>query len=174
MPELDKAGIYVWGDPQDHWHITVYAPPEWTSARKFEVTIEATARLNLLSVSSGAPSPMASATQISWNGSVSPGTWHDLSFDIQGTYMQLTLYLDTDGDGVARPTRRADRKRIVYVRSCKLNPPSNPFVIIAPRGMDVLLPSQNFYIGYCLSGAFPRCTVVKWTIEGREENAGCR
>ena len=174
MPKLDKPGIYVWGDPQDHWHITVYASPDWPNARKFQVQIKATARLQLLSVSSGAPRASAAATQIAWSGTIPPGTWYDLSFDIHGTYMELTLYLDTDGDGIPQPRRRADRKKIVYIRRCKTNPPMNPFVIIAPRGMDVVLPSQNFYIGYCISGTFPRCAVVKWLIESREEEAGCR
>jgi len=174
MPELDKPGIYVWGDAQDHWHITVYASPDWSNSRKFEVTVEATGKLNLLSVSSGAPQPSSAATKIIWKGAVPPGTWYDICFDVQGTYMQLALYLDTDGDGIPMPKRRVDRKKIVYIRRCKTNPPNNPFVVIAPRGMSVVLPSQNFYIGYCISGTFPRCTVVKWLIEEREAEAGCR
>ena len=174
MPALDKAGIYVWGDPQDNWHITVYASPEWSNARAFEVTIEATARLNLLSVSSGAPGPTVSASKIVWRGSIPPGTWYDLSFGLDGTYMQLTLYLDTDGDGVARPRRTRDALKMVYLRQCKVTTPSNPMVLFAPRGYERLLPSQNFTVAYCVSGSFPRCTYIRWSIEYIETEAGCR
>ena len=143
----------------------------WSGTRKFYVEIESTSRISVVSVSSGAPSPRVSGTALTWEGSVGPG-WHDLSFDLEGTLMQLTLYLDTDGDGVARPPSRIAKEIVYIVHKCKTHPPGNPFVIGASRGMSVVLPSQNFRIGVCM-GTFPRGTYVWWEIEYREEHGGC-
>ena len=171
MPELDKPGIYVWGDSQDHWHITVTGAGAWSGTRKFHVKVESTGRISVVSVSRGAPSPRVSGTALTWEGSVGPG-WHDLSFDLEGTLMQLTLYLDTDGDGVVRPPSRIAKEIVYVVHKCKTHPPGNPFVIGASRGMSVVLPSQNFRIGVCM-GTFPHGTYVWWEIEYREEHGGC-
>ncbi len=171
MPTLDEPGIYVWGDAQDHWHITVASAGAWSGTRKFQVKIEATGRINVVSVSSGAPRPRVSGTTLTWEGSVGSG-WHDLSFDLQGTLMQLTLYLDTDGDGVVKPPSRIAKKIVYIVHKCKSHPPGNPFVIGAPRGMSVVLPSQNFRIGICI-GTFPHGPYVWANIEYVEQHGAC-
>jgi len=88
--------------------------------------------------------------------------------------MQLTLYLDLDGDGVPKPAREQDRPKLVFLRTCKVNPPYNPFSILAPRGATVPLPNQNFRVGYCVGGTYPNCTYVTWDIEHLEREAGCR
>jgi hypothetical protein len=88
--------------------------------------------------------------------------------------MQLTLYLDLDGDGVPKPAKIADAKAMVYLRTCKTNPPYNPFVIMAQYGATALLPAANFKVGYCSSGTYPNCTYITWDIEHREREAGCR
>ena len=88
--------------------------------------------------------------------------------------MNLILYLDTDGDGVARPASGANL--IVFLRQCKVNPPGggNPFVLSARPGSTALLPSANFRVGVCAGGTWPTCTVITWDIEYLEAEKGCR
>ncbi|MGY4706460.1 PKD domain-containing protein [Candidatus Bipolaricaulota sp. J31] len=175
MPVLDKAGIYVWGDPQDHWHITVYAPPEWTGSRKFKIIVKARRQLERISVSANAPQPIASATRIRWEGQIRPGEWMDLTFDASNAFiLQLNLLLDTDGDGSLQ-TSPVKARSFVYVGPCKITPPRNPFVIAPAYGQLQLKPSNNFRIGYCVKGEFPEeCQLVLWKIRDLEEKAGCR
>ncbi len=178
MPTLDKPGIYVWGDPEGHWHITVAGDPTWPSPRKFYVLLESPGTFTNRLVTGPAPSPTLTAqggvTRLLWEGEVQAG-WVDLRFSLSGArHMQLTLYLDTDGDGDPRPRRETDRPKIVFLRACKTNPPYNPFSILAPRGADVPLPHQNFELGYCVGGTYPNCTYVRWTIEYWERELGCR
>ncbi|MBC7099501.1 PKD domain-containing protein [Candidatus Bipolaricaulota bacterium] len=178
MPVIDKPGIYVWGDPDEHWHITVAGDPSWTSPRKFYVLLESPGTFSNRAIAGAAPAPTVTTggglTKLTWEGTVGAG-WVDLRFDLVGaTHMQLTLYLDLDGDGVAKPAREQDRPKLVYLRTCRTNPPYNPFSIIAPRGVTALLPSQNFKLGYCVGGTYPNCTYVTWDIEHLEREAGCR
>jgi hypothetical protein len=171
MPKIDKPGIYVWGT--DKWHITVAGDPSWPSPRKFQVTLETTGMFTNLTSTPAGPTPRP-GQRVVWNGEVGTG-WVDLAFDLSGaTSMQLTLYLDTDGDGVPKPRRAAQAKEMVFLRRCKTNPPGNPFVIFAPRGATAVLPGMNFRIGVCSSGRYPDCTYITWNIESREEEAGCR
>lgn len=178
MPVIDKPGIYVWGDPDQHWHITVAGDPSWPSPRKFYVLLESPGAFQNRVVTGAAPAPAVATvgglTKLTWEGTVGAG-WVDLRFDLIGaTHMQLTLYLDLDGDGVPKPAREQDRPKLVFLRSCKVNPPYNPFSIIAPRGATVPLPNQNFRVGYCVGGTYPNCTYVTWNIEHLEQEAGCR
>lgn len=144
MPVIDRPGIYVWGDSQDHWHITVVGDPAWSTPHPFLVVLESRAGTfaNIAVMPSG-PTPSAGQT-VTWRGSVQAGR-ADLQFDhIGDTLMQLTLYLDLDGDGNPTPRGMAEAKGMVFIRWCKTHPPRNPFVISAPRGATQVLPSQNF------------------------------
>ena len=177
MPTIDQAGIYVWGDPDAHWHITVAGDPSWPSARKFYVLLESQGTFTNRQVTGSAPAPTVTTagglTKLLWEGTVGAG-WVDLAFDLSGaTHMQLTLYLDLDGDGVPKPAKIADAKAMVYLRTCKTHPPYNPFVLLAPRGSTALLPFANFQVGYCSGGTYPTCTMIRWDIESRERDAGC-
>jgi hypothetical protein len=99
--------------------------------------------------------------------------WVDLRFDLVGaTLMKLWLYLDTDGDGVPKPKRMADAMAMVYLRTCKTNPPGNPFAIFAERGATALLPLMNFRISVVYEDG--SVSPVSWSIEYREREAGCR
>jgi PKD repeat protein/subtilisin family serine protease len=178
MPVIDKPGIYVWGDPDQHWHITVAGDPSWPGPRKFQVILESQGTFQNREITGSAPAPTITTsggvTKLSWEGTVGAG-WVDLRFDLTGaTHMQLTLYLDLDGDGVPKPAREQDRPKLVFLRTCKVNPPYNPFSILAPRGATVPLPNQNFRVGYCVGGTYPNCTYVTWDIEHLEREAGCR
>jgi hypothetical protein len=181
MPTIDKPGIYVWGDPDQHWHITVAGDPSWPSPRKFQVILESEGTFTNRVVTGVAPVPVVTTggglTRLLWEGAISSG-WVDLRFDLAGSIaMQLTLYLDTDGDGVARPTAEADRPKIVFLRSCRVNPPANPF-ILRPQRRDLeageLLPGMDFLVGYCRYGTFPStCYEVGTRISDLERAAGC-
>jgi len=173
MPSLDKPGIYVWGDPQNHWHITVVGDPAWSTPHPFLVMLESRAgTFANIAVTPSGPTPSAGRT-VTWRGSVQAGR-ADLQFDhIGDTLMQLTLYLDIDGDGDPTPRGMAEAKGMVFIRACKTHPPRNPFVISAPRGATQVLPSQNFRIGYISGGGFPYGTFIMWDIEYREAQAGC-
>jgi PKD repeat protein/subtilisin family serine protease len=178
MPVIDKPGIYVWGDPDQHWHITVAGDPSWPGPRKFQVILESPGAFQNREITGSAPAPTITTsggvTKLTWEGTVGAG-WVDLRFDLAGaTHMQLTLYLDLDGDGVPKPAREQDRPKLVFLRTCKVNPPYNPFSILAPRGATVPLPNQNFRVGYCVGGTYPNCTYVTWDIEHLEREAGCR
>jgi PKD repeat protein/subtilisin family serine protease len=178
MPVIDKPGIYVWGDPDQHWHITVAGDPSWPGPRKFQVILESQGTFQNREITGSAPAPTITTsggvTKLSWEGTVGAG-WVDLRFDLTGaTHMQLTLYLDLDGDGVPKPAREQDRPKLVFLRTCKVNPPYNPFSILAPRGATLPLPNQNFRVGYCVGGTYPNCTYVTWDIEHLEREAGCR
>ncbi len=168
MPVIDKPGIYVWGT--DKWHITVAGSSSWSSPRKFQVVLESRGIFTHLE-RTPAGSPPASGSRIVWTGTVGSG-WVDLAFDLTGdTLMKLWLYLDTDGDGDPKPKAK-DAKKIVFLRTCKTNPPGNPFAIYAPRGATALLPGMNFYISVVYSDG--RVSPVHWTIEYREKQAGCK
>ncbi|HNS23253.1 MAG TPA: CARDB domain-containing protein [Candidatus Bipolaricaulis anaerobius] len=183
MPTIDRPGIYVWGDPEDHWHVTVAGNAGWTSPRPFEVTLETQGTFANRVFTPAGPSPAITAsggiTKLVWTGTIGSG-WADLAFDLTGaTSMQLTLYLDTDGDGVARPANEADRPKAVFLRSCRINPPANPFFVKLDRaevieGATTLLPRANFRIGYCSTGTYPYCTAREWFITQLEASAGCR
>ncbi len=177
MPTIDKPGIYVWGDPDNKWHVTVAGDPSWAAPRPFQVILESQGAFTNRVFTPAGPTPTISTsggvTKLTWEGTIASG-WTDLAFDLSAaTSMQLTLYLDTDGDGVARPVQQADRPKIVYLRSCKTNPPGNPFLILAPRGAAGVLPAMDFRIGVCSGGTYPGCTTITWTIEYWESQAGC-
>ena len=179
MPTIDRPGIYVWGDPENRWHVTVAGDAGWTSPRPFEVTLETRGTFANRVFTPAEPSPAITAsggiTKLVWTGTIGSG-WADLAFDLTGaTSMQLTLYLDTDGDGVAKPASRP--QSIVYLRSCKVNPPggANPLILSARPGASALLPSANFRVGFCSGRAtWPDCTFIHYDIEYVESEAGCR
>ncbi|HQM37854.1 MAG TPA: CARDB domain-containing protein [Candidatus Bipolaricaulis anaerobius] len=179
MPTIDRPGIYVWGDPENRWHVTVAGDAGWTSPRPFEVTLETRGTFANRVFTPAGPSPAITAsggiTKLVWTGTIGSG-WADLAFDLTGaTSMQLTLYLDTDGDGVAKPASRP--QSIVYLRSCKVNPPggANPLIVSARPGASALLPSANFRVGFCSGRAtWPDCTFIHYDIEYVESEAGCR
>jgi PKD repeat protein/subtilisin family serine protease len=176
MPVIDKPGIYVWGDPDQHWHITVAGDPSWPSPRKFQVILESQGAFQNREVTGSAPAPTITTsggvTKLTWEGTVGAG-WVDLRFDLVGaTLMKLWLYLDTDGDGVPKPKRMADAMAMVYLRTCKTNPPGNPFAIFAERGATALLPLMNFRISVVYEDG--SVSPVSWSIEYREREAGCR
>ena len=170
MPAIDKPGIYVWGDPEDHWHVTVAGDPSWTSPRPFQVTLAgAGAFQNRVLTPGSAPTPTISTsggtTTLTWQGTVG-ADWIDLQFDLTGvTRMTVTLYIDSDGDGVAKPARDPSTWNTIFLRSCKVYPPCNPFILTAPTGATALLPSMDFRVG-CPSGP-------SWRIEYWEEGQGC-
>ncbi len=169
MPTIDKPGIYVWGDPDDHWHITVAGDPSWTNPRPFDITLEAAGSFqNRALTPATGPAPTISSsggtTTLKWQGTIASG-WVDLRFDLAATTrMNLALYLDTDGDGVSRSAVEAVRKGTVFLRTCRTNPPSNPFDI-SMRSATVLLPSLNFTL---VSATGPG-----WSIEYWEQTHGC-
>ena len=170
MPVIDQPGIYVWGDPQNHWHITVAGDPSWTSPRKFQVILESQGVFANLVRTPAGPTPSA-GSRVTWEGTVGSG-WVDLMFDLDGaTLTKLWLYLDTDGDGVPKPRRAADAKTMVFLRTCKTNPPGNPFALYAPRGATALLPHMNFLISVVRDDG--SISPVHWEIEYRDEQAGC-
>ena len=179
MPTIDRPGIYVWGDPENRWHVTVAGDASWTSPRPFEVTLETRGTFANRVFTPAGPSPAITTsggiTKLVWTGTIGSG-WADLAFDLTGaTSMQLTLYLDTDGDGVAKPASLPNR--IVYLRSCKVNPPggANPLILSARPGASALLPSANFRVGFCSGRAtWPDCTFIHYDIEYVESEAGCR
>ena len=172
MPTIDQPGIYVWGDPQDHWHITVAGSSAWSSPRKFQVVLESQGAFQNRVVTPGGPQPSVSGGRLTWEGTVGVG-WVDLRFDLVGaTLMKLWLYLDIEGDGVAKPKRAADAKAMVFLRSCKTNPPGNPLAIYAPRGATALLPHMDFLISVVRSDG--SVSPVHWRIEYWEAQAGCQ
>ncbi len=176
MPTLDRPGIYVWGT--DKWHITVKGDPAWPGPRKFYVLLETPGAFTNRVVI-GAPEPTITVsgglTRLLWEGTVGAG-WVDLAFDLTGAItMQLTLFLDTDGDGVARPAHPRDAVPYIFLRSCRVPAAIPPFVLYAPYRSTALLPTMNFLIASCVGGTYPDCTMVTWaTIEEREREAGCR
>jgi len=175
MPTIDKPGIYVWGDPDQHWHITVAGDPSWPSPRKFQVILESQGAFTNRVVTGPAPAPTVTTSgglaRLTWEGTVGAG-WVDLQFDLTGaTLMKLWLYLDTDGDGVVKPPP-AIAKTIVFLRTCKTNPPGNPFAIFAERGATALLPHMNFRVSVVYEDG--SVSPVSWSIEYREKEAGCR
>ncbi|MEM3486285.1 MAG: PKD domain-containing protein [Candidatus Methanomethyliaceae archaeon] len=178
MPVIDKPGIYVWGDPDVHWHITVAGDPSWPSPRKFYVLLESPGVFTNREITGAAPDPAVTAsaglTRLLWEGEVSAG-WVDLRFDLQGSTMELTLYLDVDGDGVPKPTRSAEAQKLVrlFLRGCNYNPPGNPFIIFA-RDSGPVLPTTNIYLAICSGGAYPTCTLIWWPLDYFERQAGCR
>ena len=173
MPVIDRPGIYVWGT--DRWHITVAGDASWPSPRKFQVLLESQGAFTNRVVTGPAPAPTVTTsgglTRLTWEGTVGAG-WVDLAFDLTGaTLMKLWLYLDTDGDGVVKPPP-AIAKTIVFLRTCKTNPPGNPFAIFAERGATALLPHMNFRVSVVYEDG--SVSPVSWSIEYREEKAGCR
>ncbi|MBC7097501.1 S8 family serine peptidase [Candidatus Bipolaricaulota bacterium] len=172
MPEIDQPGIYVWGDSENHWHITVVGSALWSGPRAFRVVLESQGTFqNRVITPAGAPQPNVSGGRLTWEGTVGPG-WVDLAFDLAGaTLMKLWLYLDTDGDGVPMPKRVADAKAMVFLRHCKTNPPGNPFAVYASHGATALLPGMDFLISVVRDDG--TVSPVHWRIGYWEEKAGC-
>lgn len=174
MPVLDRPGIYVWGDPDAHWHITVAGDPSWTTPRKFEITLESKGTFANRVTTGAAPAPSVTTsggvTRLRWEGTIGGG-WVDLRFDLVGaTLMKLWLYLDTDGDGVAKlPTNLA--KHLVFLRTCKTIPPGNPFAIYAQFGATALLPHMDFVISEVYEDG--AVSPIHWRIEYWEQISGC-
>ncbi|MDD5763517.1 MAG: PKD domain-containing protein, partial [Candidatus Bipolaricaulis anaerobius] len=149
MPTIDRPGIYVWGDPDGHWHITVAGSPSWSEGRDYSVSLETVGGfVNVVTTPADAAAPQVIASRnLVWGGAVGSG-WVDLRFDIQsGRYARMTLYLDIDGDGEIRPSTDREALEMVYLLTCKTRPPCNPFVLGAPSGAVTVKPYHNFRIG---------------------------
>jgi hypothetical protein len=179
MPTIDKPGIYVWGDPDQHWHITVAGDASWPSPRKFKVILESPGKFENRAITGAANEPVVRSTRLlttlTWEGTVG-SSWVDLRFDLSGsTHMQLTLYLDVDGDGDPKPSSAREAAELVYLRKCKVHPEQNPFVISRdPPGMS-LVPNVDFRVGRCFGGTYPYCaSILGVPIEELERRAGCR
>ncbi|MGC9530335.1 MAG: PKD domain-containing protein [Candidatus Bipolaricaulaceae bacterium] len=176
MPAIDQPGIYVWGDPDDHWHITVAGSASWSSPRKFQVRVETPwpgtiAGLSRTPGSAPGPSVSSDKRTVVWEGTVGAG-WVDLRFDVsRRNYLYLALYLDTDGDGNVRPPSADAARSLVYLRQYKVNPPLNPFVVAAPSSEDVVLPSQNFGVGKRLTGGTNWRISIRTNIQSLERAA---
>ncbi len=170
MPTLDKPGIYVWGDAQNRWHVTVAGSSSWGSARPFYVLLNSVGSFRDVTVTpSGSPDPTLQFNdkRLTWQGSVG-ADWVDLSFTLErGRVMQLTLYLDTDGDGEPKPATSAQAAAMVYLRDKKVSPRSNPLVFAAPDGARTLLPNANFH----LATGSTAVHVIYGTIEELERTA---
>ncbi|MDY0392376.1 MAG: PKD domain-containing protein [Candidatus Bipolaricaulis sp.] len=172
MPTIDKPGIYVWGDPENHWHVTIAGDASWTAPRKFQVVLTTATRGQFRNfVVTPAASAPAPGQQVRWEGTVGAG-WIDLRFDLSGaTTITMSVYLDTDGDGVLVPARAEDAARLVFLRSCKVNPPGVPFFLSVVANLGKLVPSQNFLVGFV---RVRPDDVVQEYIEELERQAGCR
>jgi PKD repeat protein len=172
MPTIDRPGIYVWGDPENHWHLTVAGDPSWTAPRKFQVVLTTATRGQFRNfVVTPAASAPAPGQQVRWEGTVGAG-WIDLRFDLSGaTTITMSTYLDSDGDGVLVPARAEDAARLVFLRSCKVNPPGVPFILSVVANLGKLVPSQNFLVGFV---RVRPDDVVQEYIEELERQAGCR
>jgi hypothetical protein len=149
MPVIDKPGIYVWGDPENRWNITVAGSSIWATPHKFLVTVGTNGKVEDVAVfPPQAPPPQVFLGQsFNWTGTIQGG-WVNVRFrtyDVQ--VMQLTLFLDLDGDGVLQPATKEEARSIVFLLSYKVNPRDNPFIMAAPEGADNLLPNQNFRLG---------------------------
>ncbi|MEN3009634.1 MAG: PKD domain-containing protein, partial [Candidatus Bipolaricaulaceae bacterium] len=152
MPVLDKPGIYVWGDPQYRWHITVVGDPAWTAPRPFRVelaTLGAFTRVAVTPASAPAPSLSDRDRTLIWEGAIQSG-WVDLRFELTGSgswILQLALYLDLDGDGDPRPRSPEEARTLVFLRAKKVHPPYNPMLFLIPVGeIGPVVPTHNFRI----------------------------
>jgi len=172
MPTIDRPGIYVWGDPEDHWHVTVAGDASWPSARRFRVKLVTATRGKFQNFVLTPPGPPPSPGQVvTWEGAIGAG-WVDLRFDLVGaTTITMEAYLDTDGDGVVAPARVEDAARLVFLRSCKVNPPGVPFILSVVANLGKLVPSQNFLVGFVRVRSDD---VIQEYIEELERQAGCR
>jgi hypothetical protein len=179
MPKTDLVGIYVWGDLEAHWHITVAGDKHWSAPRKFYVLLRTPGAFTNLQTTGSAPTPIVSTegglTVLLWEGEVA-GEWIDLRFDVENALsMELTLYLDTDGDGKVKPKDRPSAMKIVYLRKCRAPAPDNPFVILAELGESTLRPDTNFRVATCIGGGtYPTCRYEWYRISQWEETVGCR
>ncbi|MEM2002977.1 MAG: hypothetical protein QXT77_10055, partial [Candidatus Methanomethylicaceae archaeon] len=90
------------------------------------------------------------------------------------THMQLTLYLDTDGDGNVKPPDRPTAMKIVYLRRCRAPAPDNPFIILAEPGLNQLKPNTDFLVASCTRGLYPDCRYEWYRISKWEDTVGCR
>jgi len=154
MPELDKPGIYVWGDPEDNWHITVAGSGKWGGRRVFKVLVETNlGTIHLITCTHCLVQPRMERSNhvLNWQGEIGGG-WQDVCFSFKGpTAARFTLYLDMDGDGDPTPRGPADSQAavgFVFLRGSKVNPLRNPFLIGLEYGKMELKPSDNFYLGY--------------------------
>ncbi|MFO8034066.1 MAG: PKD domain-containing protein [Candidatus Bipolaricaulota bacterium] len=170
MPDIDEPGIYVWGDPQNRWHVTVVGSPSWGSPRPFYVLLQSVGSFRNVSVTpAGAPSPAVQLNdkRLTWEGTVQSG-WVDVSFTLdRGRVMQLTLHLDLDGDGDPEPRTSEEAANMVFLRDKKVSPRSNPVVFVAPDGARTLLPQANFK----LATGSTAVHVIVGTIEELERRA---
>ena len=153
MPEIDQPGIYVWGDPQDRWHITVASDPEWANSRQFRVSLETDGVFEDVARTPPGGSYVAERViketgqvkAVVWKGSTRDGRM-ELVFNLTGSILDLELYLDLNGDG------RMDHEESInhiFLGKKKVHPPASHFSIGSPQGIKILRPSQNFRIGSC-------------------------
>jgi hypothetical protein len=143
----------------------------WPGPRKFEVVLTTATRGQFTNfvVTPAAPAPKP-GQQVKWEGTVHLG-WVDLRFDLAGaTTITLSAYLDTDGDGVVKPVHAEDAARLVFLRSCKVNPPGVPFSLSVFANLGKLVPSMNFLVSFVRT----RDDVIGIYIEDLEREAGCR
>lgn len=151
MPVIDKPGIYVWGDPQYRWHVTVAGSATWTSPRPFRVELGTLGQFTGVTVTpSSGPAPVLSNNNrnLVWEGTIGAG-WVDLQFGLTdaGWILELKLYIDLDGDGDPTPRTAAEARSMVFLRSKKVHPPHNPMLFLKPEeAIGAVLPVHNFRI----------------------------
>jgi len=153
MPVIDKPGIYVWGDLQGRWHITVASDPEWASPRQFRVSLETDGVFADVARTPPEGSYVAKRVvkrtgevkAVVWKGSIQDGRM-ELVFSLVGSILDLELYLDLNGDG---RMDREESRNCIFLGKKKVHPPDNHFSIGSPQGIRILRPSQNFRIGAC-------------------------
>jgi len=152
MPAIDRPGIYVWGDAQGRWHVTVAGSAAWASARPFRVSVSTNGTFTALETTPAtAPAPTLSNNNrnLLWQGTIQSG-WVDLRFAPTGSgswLMLFELYIDLDGDGDPRPRTGAEARAMVFLRAKKVSPPYNPFLVLTPVGeFGAVQPGHDFRI----------------------------
>ncbi len=151
MPTIDRPGIYVWGDPQYRWHVTVAGSATWTAPRPFRIELGTVGQFRAVEVvPSSGPAPVLSNNNrnLLWEGTVQSG-WVDLQFGLSdgGWILELKLYIDLDGDGDPLPRTAADARAMAFLRSKKVSPPYNPMLFLKPEeAMGAVLPVHDFRI----------------------------
>ncbi len=152
FPSMDgQPGVYVWGI--DTWNITVNGSPNWPTAHPYRIELKTDGEFINTSTSSNVsalgivPTPTNQGWMVVYQGDVATGRF-TYSFQLRNaTSMQLSLQLDTNGDGSLDQSRS-----FVHLRQSMVSPPSNPFVIGAPTGYSgQLVPTLNFRLGQALT-----------------------
>jgi len=168
-PAMDGTpGIFVWGT--DTWHITVNAGSTWTSSHSYRIELHTDGSFLNVNQSTGGgvsplgivPTPIDSGRTLLFEGSLVPAGVSplgiiptpstnasiDFSFTLSSssTYIRMSLKLDLDGNGTLD-----EAPGFVYLRSHMVHPTTAPFVVgLGYGGIGPLVPSTDFWVGYCL------------------------